>query len=321
MVSVSVAKITAGQLVLLGLGNMRYWEIKENIPDIDELDPRGKGQMGMPVDISKADSNDLDATLTLGPPYPPEQMDGVRKMQSQLIKIGYSVGRTGVDGKYGPRTARGVEAFKKDYNETGNGTEMTGSALDKLAKVESGAIPKVAKPSETGNPKPFGGKELKALDFGGEKNIEAKKIAEEFLGREMKEQEWNALVRATVAEASPDSKEQAAVMAVIINRANSSKYPDGIMGVLTQKNQFQAVTGTPANRAPSRNFSRPTSKQIASVVDAVINHLPNSNKTWLNFTANNPKAYGAGTNIDFMYAMRQSPGAKVIGGTVFGNIA
>ena len=151
--------------------------------------------------------------------------------------------------------------------------------------------------------------------------IDGKKIAEEFLGREMKEQEWNALVRATIAEASPDSKEQAAVMAVILNRANSSKYPDGIMGVLTQRNQFQAVTGTPTNRSPSRNFSRPTSKQVASVVDAVMNHLSGSNKKWLNFTANNPKAYGSGTNIDFMYAMRQSPGAKVIGGTVFGNIA
>ena len=300
---------------------MRYYEIKEAIPDIDALDPRGKDQISMPVDISKADANDLEASLTQGPPYPPEQMDGVRKMQSQLEKIGYSVGRTGVDGKYGPLTSRAVKAFKKDYNETGNGSEMTGTALDKLAKVESGAIPKVTKPSETGNPKPFDGKELKALDFGGEKNNEARKKAEEFLGREMKDQEWNALVRATVAEASPDSKEQAAVMAVILNRANSSKYPDSIMSVLTQKNQFQAVTGTPTNRAPSRNFSRPTSKQIASVVDAVLNHLPNANKTWLNFTANNPKAYGPGTNIDFMYAMRQSQGAKVIGGTVFGNIA
>lgn len=300
---------------------MRYYEIKEAIPNIDALDPRGKDQINMPVDISKADANDLEASLTQGPPYPPEQMDGVRKMQSQLEKIGYSVGRTGVDGKYGPLTSRAVKAFKKDYNETGNGSEMTGTALDKLAKVESGAIPKVTKPTETGNPKPFDGKELKALDFGGEKNNEARKKAEEFLGREMKDQEWNALVRATVAEASPDSKEQAAVMAVILNRANSSKYPDSIMSVLTQKNQFQAVTGTPTNRAPSRNFSRPTSKQIASVVDAVLNHLPNANKTWLNFTANNPKAYGPGTNIDFMYAMRQSQGAKVIGGTVFGNIA
>jgi len=233
---------------------MRYYEIKEAIPDIDALDPRGKDQISMPVDISKADANDLEASLTQGPPYPPEQMDGVRKMQSQLEKIGYSVGRTGVDGKYGPLTSRAVKAFKKDYKETGNGSEMTGTALDKLAKVESGAIPKVTKPTETGNPKPFDGKELKALDFGGEKNNEARKKAEEFLGREMKDQEWNALVRATVAEASPDSKEQAAVMAVILNRANSSKYPDSIMSVLTQKNQFQAVTGTPTNRAPSRNL-------------------------------------------------------------------
>jgi|TARA_B110000971_G_C20026628_1_gene509200 peptidoglycan hydrolase-like protein with peptidoglycan-binding domain len=303
---------------------MRYWELKESVPEEDANDPRGQDQRNdpnAPVDVSKADANDLTATLTQGPPYPPEQMDGVRKMQSQLIKIGYSVGRTGVDGKYGPLTSKGVAAFKKDYNETGDGSELTGTALAKLAKVESGALPKVANPTNSGNPKPFGGAELAELDFGGEQNEEAKAIAETFLGREMKEQEWNALVRATVAEASPDSKEQAAVMAVILNRSNSSKYPDGVMGVLTQKNQFQAVTGTPRNRAPSRNFSRPSSQQIASVVNAVINHLPNANKTWLNFTANNPRAYGAGTNIDFMYAMRQSPGAQVIGGTVFGNVA
>ena len=41
-------------------------------------------------------------------------------------------------------------------------------------------------------------------------------------------------------------------------------------------------------------------------------------KSWMNFTANNPKAYGRGTNIDFMYAMRNAPNAEVIGQTVFG---
>jgi hypothetical protein len=41
-------------------------------------------------------------------------------------------------------------------------------------------------------------------------------------------------------------------------------------------------------------------------------------KSWLNFTANNPKAYGPGTNLDFMYTMRDAPNSQVVGQTVFG---
>ena len=62
-------------------------------------------------------------------------------------------------------------------------------------------------------------------------------------------------------------------------------------------------------------MSPTTASRIAR---ALIQYLPTMNKSWKNFTSNNPKAYGRGTNIDFMYAMRNSPGASVIGQTVFG---
>lgn len=291
---------------------MRFYEIKEALTDL-EVGMDKEEMPGIPTDLASK------TVLQKGPPYPTNLSDQVRKMQRELEKSGYSVGRTGVDGKYGPRTERAVSAFKKDYNEKSPAGSVDDSFLDKLGKVASGAIPKVANPTDTGNPKPFAGKDLQDLGFGGEKNTQAKTVAEEFLGNELSDQEWNALVRATVAEASPDAKEQAAVMAVILNRARSSKYPDGILNVLTQKNQFQAVTGTRFAPGPSRNFSSPSPQAIASVADAAIKHLPSMNKTWLNFTANNPRAYGPGTNIDFMYAMRSAQGSKVIGQTVFGN--
>ena len=34
--------------------------------------------------------------------------------------------------------------------------------------------------------------------------------------------------------------------------------------------------------------------------------------------SNNPKAYGPGTNLDFMYTMRDAPNSQVVGQTVFG---
>lgn len=148
----------------------------------------------------------------------------------------------------------------------------------------------------------------------------ARAEAEKYLGREMSDEEWAALLSATVAESLPDSpEEQAAVMAVILNRVKSPSYPDNVIDVLYQPNQFQAVTGA-AGSGPSTNYTNPSDAQLASTITGVNEYLSSSNTTWLNFTSNNPAAYGAGTNINFLYDMRSSPGATVIGGTVFGTV-
>ena len=87
--------------------------------------------------------NDMSAGLQAGPPYPPEQTDAVKQLQKALQSAGYSVGSTGVDGKYGPRTAKAVNAFKKDYKIQGNGQEVDAKSLQTIAGVSSGTIPKV----------------------------------------------------------------------------------------------------------------------------------------------------------------------------------
>ena len=100
--------------------------------------------------FSNAEPEELDSisnaeptTLTSGPPYPREEMDAVKAMQKDLEELGYTVGSTGVDGKYGPRTTRAVRAFKKDYNLQGDGRTFDAAAKETIAKIKSGAIKRV----------------------------------------------------------------------------------------------------------------------------------------------------------------------------------
>jgi hypothetical protein len=165
--------------------------------------------------------------------------------------------------------------------------------------------------------------------------LQARQNAEEYLGREMTDTEWDYLMRATVAEAgAKSSQEQAAVMGVILNRVKSSAYPNDVTSVLLQSRQFQAVTGegkggeyvrtngfrivVPEQAKPSGNFKAPTAAQINRVVNAVNTNLPNANRSWLNFTSNITGAYGPGTDISFRDRLLSSPGSQVIGDSVFG---
>lgn len=84
--------------------------------------------------------------LEQGPPFPIEDRDQVKSMQKQLQDLGYSLGRFGVDGKYGPATAAAVEAFKKDYEIKGDGSSFSINEFNVLNKIESGEIEK-KKPS------------------------------------------------------------------------------------------------------------------------------------------------------------------------------
>mgnify|MGYP003666202194 FL=1 len=126
---------------------MRFNEFK-----INEADPLGdfinkkeldKGTTTAPDNTDSGVSN----AIMSGPPYPKEDDVAVRAMQKQLINLGYSVGSTSVDGKYGPRTAKAVAAFKKDNKITPlDGEVMTNSEMLKLANAK-----RVANPTPTGS--------------------------------------------------------------------------------------------------------------------------------------------------------------------------
>lgn len=144
---------------------MRYKEIKivENNPFDDIVAAAGGGEPFAGVEprtnrsvranpdgsISRPNApQDNTQGLEAGPPYPQEDMDAVREMQTKLEDLEYSVGSTGIDGKYGPRTSRAVAAYKRDRNITDpdRGRSMTQEQLTALASAEP-----VEDPSPTGN--------------------------------------------------------------------------------------------------------------------------------------------------------------------------
>lgn len=96
-------------------------------------------------------NDDAQGGLESGPPYPQEDSQRVKALQSKLQELGYSVGSTGIDGKYGPRTTAAVRAFKKDNNISGDGLSMSASDLQKLSTAEP-----VENPTPTGASAPGG---------------------------------------------------------------------------------------------------------------------------------------------------------------------
>lgn len=283
---------------------MRYVEFKlvEEVPDDGN---RGGQEPNRPI----------ESGLEAGPPYPQEDSDAVRALQTKLEELGYSVGNTGIDGKYGPRTTRAVAAFKKDNNIDTQGNEISEPELQKLSTAQ-----KVAEPSPTGNNARYSSEPLG--DLADISNLDqAKEVVEEFLGTTITDNDMNMLVRATASEASRHNQERAAVAAVILNRVrlNHNNYGASIPAQLNATNQFQAVTGTKANgRRASDGYTNMTARTAGEVIGTIIQNLPGQNKTWRNFTSNIPSAYGPGTDISFMYTMRNAPNSRVIGQTVFG---
>lgn len=152
-------------------------------------------------------------------------------------------------------------------------------------------------------------------------DVGGRSAAEQYLGRAMSDEEWEMLARTTYAEATNNPEEQAAIMSVILNRAKSESYPDSIVDVVNQPNQFQAVTGTARNRRPSPRFQAFNDEVLSTFEEKVTPRLNNyADQNWLNFTASNPAAYGEGTNIGFMDDVSQSEGSAQIGGTLFGTV-
>jgi hypothetical protein len=141
-----------------------------------------------------------------------------------------------------------------------------------------------------------------------------KAAAEAYLGKSITSGEYDQLMRATHAESGGKNspEEQAMIMGSILNRARDHK--GGIGGALSAPNQFQAVTGTKFQPGPSAAYRKgPNEARTASIEGAaqdLLHRVPTSQK---DFTAADPRAYGAGTNIDYLNKMQ----GQVYGGTKF----
>lgn len=156
--------------------------------------------------------------------------------------------------------------------------------------------------------------EITSLDGG-----QARQNAEEYLGREMSDEEYNYLIRATSAEAAAGNNanplEQAGVMASILNRAREEG-DNGVIEVLKARNQFQAVTGTRYDPGPSDQFLEGPGEERLSSIENSSQLLSGFGYDQKNFTAADPNAYGPGTNIKYRDNMLEA-GGTVLGGSVF----
>jgi peptidoglycan hydrolase-like protein with peptidoglycan-binding domain len=243
----------------------------------------------------------------------------VSAIQQVLLALGYDVGPNGVDGIRGPDTVAAVKQFQQAAGIAMDGDPGTDTvaALNATLAANPAIASKIAQmpvaaaqPSTTQSKIPLS----KASGAGSE---EARTSAEKFLGRKMSDQEWDYLLRATVAEASGNTSEQAHVMGVILNRVRSGKWGSTVESVLTARNQFQAVTGTRQNPGPSANFTNgPSGTRLTSILSAAVDILPEVPTNIMNFTAAKTAAYGPGTNIGFRDKMIAQGGTR-IGDTIF----
>lgn len=120
---------------------MRFKEFKVS----ENIAPLGNPAQQPAKVASKERAETTD--LKIGPPFPPEQSARVKDVQKKLQDIGYSVGSTGIDGKFGPKTSAALSAFIKDYNLQGKPNLIDADLAKSLDDVATGAIPKVSQPT------------------------------------------------------------------------------------------------------------------------------------------------------------------------------
>lgn len=261
--------------------------------------------------------------LKQGPPYSSRQKPQVIKLQTDLENLGYSVGRTGKDGRYGPYTAAAVAAFKKDYDVPGGSAKFDKSDFDILDKVLSGSIARVNNPTKSNKL----GMEIDIPALTSVENVEnAKAVAEEFLGRRMNSDEWKHLIQTITSESTSNQEEMAQIAAVILNRTRVNYGGRStVVDIVWAPGQFQPVTGsynklTKKWSGPNKNFLTPAPRErLARIIDAIQKYLPEADDTYLNFSSANPSAYDTDDGRQFLRKMKQA-GGVIIGGTIFATL-
>ncbi len=228
-----------------------------------------------------------------------------------------------------PLTAVEIEYYKEDINEQ--------YAVAYPKEVESAPIYNGLKTRNSGNT---------ANTSFVASGIEARTIAERYLGRNMTDTEWSNLVSATYAEAGRNQTEIAHVVATILNRTRTKFTPLGpanprykfntVTDILYQWRQFEAITGNPSNgNQPSPNFLQgPPRNSEVSIYGSIKNILPSVDKKIIRFTSNNDCLYVRcsngevlyqngrvikveGRSYDYLLNMRKKATSKIIGSSIF----
>jgi hypothetical protein len=243
----------------------------------------------------------------------------VADVQKILLALGYKLPKHGVDGVRGPETRTALKRFQKD-----NGLEVDGDpgpetvgALNKLIASKDirfakstqsdvkGKFASATAPQEVGD----------IMNDNNEKVTQARDSAEKYLGREMSDEEWTALMKVTAAEEN-NTTAMAWVMAAILNRTNRGTWGNSVVSVVSAPSQFEPVTGPKGNQKLLHTLPIPSGRKLNAILVGAKDILPGVPKKIVNFTSNIDAAYKGRASISYKDKLL-ARGGEVVGNSVF----
>ena len=243
----------------------------------------------------------------------------VADIQKVLLALGYKLPKHGVDGARGPETRNAVKEFQRDNNLTVDGDPgpETIGAMNRLIATKKIAFVK-------STPADVKGKFVSATDpqdVGDIMNNDdpavasARKSAEKYLGREMSDEEWTALVKVTAAEEA-DTKAMAWVMAAILNRTNRGTWGNSVVSVVSAPYQFEPVTGASGREKRLNTLPIPSGRKLNAILVGAKEILPSVPNKIVNFTSNIDAAYKGRASISYKDKLL-AKGGEVVGNSIF----
>jgi len=243
----------------------------------------------------------------------------VADIQKVLLALGYKLPKHGVDGARGPETRAAVKQFQRDNNLTVDGDPgpETIGAMNRLIATKKISFVK-------STPADVKGKFVSATDpqdVGDIMNNDdpavasARKSAEKYLGREMSDEEWTALVKVTAAEEA-DTKAMAWVMAAILNRTNRGTWGNSVVSVVSAPYQFEPVTGASGKETRLNTLPIPSGRKLNAILIGATEILPSVSNKIVNFTSNIDAAYKGRASISYKDKLL-AKGGEVVGNSVF----
>jgi len=247
----------------------------------------------------------------------------VRDVQQALEKLGYSVGPPGLDGLRGKYTIAAVRAFQRDnppLEQDGDPGPETVAKLNAIIKAKPEKFKGLVR-SKPNQVKSWGGGSAEA-DVGDlltdtDDNIEqARKSAEQYLGRKMSDTEWTALLKVTAAEEN-NTEALGWVIGAILNRVKQGSWGDDVVSVLTAGGQFEPVTGT-YDKVNKRWLGKglpalpiPSGTKLRKILTGATEFLPSVPSDIVNFTSAIDAAYNKpGHNISYKKQLLDRGGVR-----------
>jgi hypothetical protein len=243
----------------------------------------------------------------------------IADIQKVLLALGYKLPKHGIDGVRGPETSAAVKQFQRDngLEQDGDPGPETVGALNKLIVSKKITFAKSTQADVKGKfasataPQDVGD----IMNDNDEKVSQARDSAEKYLGREMSDEEWTALMKVTAAEEN-NTKAMAWVMAAILNRTNRGTWGSSVVSVVSAPYQFEPVTGPKGNQKLLHTLPIPSGRKLNAILVGAKEVLPSVPHKIINFTSNIDAAYKGRASISYKDKLL-AKGGEVVGNSVF----